>query len=130
MPVSKSIHCPIEVHGSSGYTEAARAEEESFKLDRERAHRIALISWIAIAGNLLLAALKITGGLKAGSLAVLGDGIDSTTDIVASGITGMQLTEVVRAAIGWLMIRLGFLIVVTCISEISLYPNIMFGKPA
>jgi cation diffusion facilitator family transporter len=56
-------------------------------LDRERAERIALISWVAIAGNLVLALLKIIAGLKAGSLAVLGDGIDSTTDIVASGIT-------------------------------------------
>jgi cation diffusion facilitator family transporter len=56
-------------------------------VDSERAGRIALISWIAIAGNLVLAALKIAAGLKAGSLAVLGDGIDSTTDIVASGIT-------------------------------------------
>ena len=45
------------------------------------------ISWIAIAGNLVLALLKIVAGLRAGSLAVLGDGIDSTTDIVASGIT-------------------------------------------
>jgi len=34
-----------------------------------------------------LALLKIIAGLRAGSLAVLGDGIDSTTDIVASGIT-------------------------------------------
>jgi cation diffusion facilitator family transporter len=57
------------------------------RMDRERAARIALISWIAIAGNLVLALLKIIAGLRAGSLAVLGDGIDSTTDIVASGIT-------------------------------------------
>jgi len=55
-------------------------------LDRERAARIELISWIAIVGNLLLALLKIITGIRAGSLAVLGDGIDSTTDIVASGI--------------------------------------------
>ena len=56
-------------------------------MDRERADRIALISWVAIAGNLVLALLKIVAGLSAGSLAVLGDGIDSTTDVVASGIT-------------------------------------------
>jgi len=56
-------------------------------LDRERARRIELISWVAIIGNLLLALLKIIAGIRAGSLAVLGDGIDSTTDIVASGIT-------------------------------------------
>ena len=49
---------------------------------------------------------------------------------VASGITGMTLVEVVRAAVGWLMILLGFLIVVTYIPEISLYlPNLLFGKP-
>jgi C4-dicarboxylate transporter DctM subunit len=49
---------------------------------------------------------------------------------VASGITGMPLVEVVRAAIGWLMILLGFLIVVTYIPEVSLYlPNLLFGKP-
>ncbi len=49
---------------------------------------------------------------------------------VASGVTGMPLTEVVRAAIGWLMILVGFLVVVTYIPEISLYlPNLLFGKP-
>jgi C4-dicarboxylate transporter DctM subunit len=49
---------------------------------------------------------------------------------VASGITGMPLTEVVRAAVGWLMILVGFLIVITYIPEISLYlPNLLFGKP-
>ena len=56
-------------------------------MERERSARIELISWVAIAGNLLLALLKIIAGIRAGSLAVLGDGIDSTTDIVASGIT-------------------------------------------
>ena len=49
---------------------------------------------------------------------------------VASGITGMPLMSVVRAAIGWLMVLLGFLIVVTYIPQISLYlPNLLFGKP-
>jgi len=56
-------------------------------VDKQRASSIAVISWIAIAGNFVLAVLKIAAGLRAGSLAVLGDGIDSTTDIVASGIT-------------------------------------------
>jgi C4-dicarboxylate transporter, DctM subunit len=49
---------------------------------------------------------------------------------VASGITNMSLADVVRASMGWLMILLGFLIVVTYIPEISLYlPNLLFGKP-
>jgi len=48
---------------------------------------------------------------------------------VASGITNMTLVDVVRASVGWLMILLGFLIVVTYIPEISLYlPNLLFGK--
>jgi C4-dicarboxylate transporter, DctM subunit len=48
---------------------------------------------------------------------------------VASGITGMPLLEVVRASMGWLMILLGFLMVVTYIPEISLVlPNALFGK--
>jgi C4-dicarboxylate transporter, DctM subunit len=48
---------------------------------------------------------------------------------VASGITGMPLLEVVKASMGWLMILLGFLMVVTYIPEISLVlPNALFGK--
>jgi C4-dicarboxylate transporter, DctM subunit len=48
---------------------------------------------------------------------------------VASGITGMPLLEVVRASLGWLMILLGFLVVITYIPEISLLlPNALFGK--
>jgi C4-dicarboxylate transporter DctM subunit len=49
---------------------------------------------------------------------------------VASGITGQPLVAVVRAAMPWLMVLLGFLIVVTYIPEISLFlPNLLFGKP-
>lgn len=44
-------------------------------------------SWISIAGNLLLALLKIVLGLIAGSMAVVADGIDSATDIATSFIT-------------------------------------------
>ncbi len=42
---------------------------------------------IAIAGNFALAAAKITIGLLAGSLAVLGDGIDSSTDVVIAAMS-------------------------------------------
>ncbi|GHU72550.1 cation transporter [Spirochaetia bacterium] len=44
-----------------------------------------LIRWAsvtALVGNLLLAALKITEGLRTDSLAVLGDGIDSSVDVL------------------------------------------------
>jgi cation diffusion facilitator family transporter len=39
-------------------------------------------SLIALGGNILLAALKIAVGIYAGSLAVLGDGIDSSVDVL------------------------------------------------
>lgn len=49
---------------------------------------------------------------------------------VASGITGQPLLSVVRASLPWLMVLVGFLIVVTYIPEISLFlPNLLFGKP-
>ena len=44
-------------------------------------------SWLGIAGNLLLAALKVPVGLISGSLAVAGDGIDSLSDVVTSIVT-------------------------------------------
>ena len=44
-------------------------------------------SWIAVIGNTILAILKISVGIISGSLAVLGDGIDTFTDIITSLIT-------------------------------------------
>ena len=41
-------------------------------------------SWISTIGNAILSASKIIIGLWAGSLAVVGDGIDSATDVVIS----------------------------------------------
>ncbi|MDR0749048.1 MAG: cation diffusion facilitator family transporter [Tannerellaceae bacterium] len=41
-------------------------------------------SWISTIGNTVLSAAKIVIGLMAGSLAVLGDGIDSATDVIIS----------------------------------------------
>ena len=41
-------------------------------------------SWISTIGNAILSTSKIIVGLWAGSLAVLGDGIDSATDVVIS----------------------------------------------
>lgn len=45
---------------------------------------IARTSWISMIGNGLLSAAKIVIGLISGSVAVLGDGIDSATDVVIS----------------------------------------------
>jgi len=46
---------------------------------RTRLVKIAAI--IALVGNLVLAAAKLITGFLSGSLAVLGDGIDSSTDV-------------------------------------------------
>jgi C4-dicarboxylate transporter DctM subunit len=48
---------------------------------------------------------------------------------VASIITRMPILAIVRAAMPWLLILLGFLVVVTYIPELSLFlPNRMFGQ--
>ena len=44
-------------------------------------------SWVGIIGNAFLSVIKITAGLLSGSFALLGDGIDSATDIVTSVVT-------------------------------------------
>ncbi len=54
---------------------------------KNRTSAIIKASWISISGNALLSIMKITLGFVAGSMAVVGDGIDSATDIVASVIT-------------------------------------------
>jgi cation diffusion facilitator family transporter len=41
-------------------------------------------SWVSTVGNVILSVAKIVIGLLSGSLAVLGDGIDSATDVVIS----------------------------------------------
>ena len=48
-------------------------------VDRTRIVRSA--SFIALAGNVLLCAVKLTAGFITGSLAVLGDGLDTATDV-------------------------------------------------
>jgi cation diffusion facilitator family transporter len=53
-------------------------------------HRVRLIktaSLIALFGNLALALLKILLGIRSGSRAVVGDGIDSSVDVLISGIS-------------------------------------------
>jgi cation diffusion facilitator family transporter len=52
-----------------------------------RARIIRTASITALLGNTLLASLKIFTGLRAGSLAVLGDGIDSSVDVLISLMT-------------------------------------------
>jgi cation diffusion facilitator family transporter len=54
-------------------------------ISREKEIRNA--SWTGIIGNALLSVLKIVIGLVSGSLAVVADGIDSSSDIITSVIT-------------------------------------------
>jgi len=55
--------------------------------DDRRINIIKRTSWIGIFGNASLALIKIIVGLLSGSVAVVADGIDSSTDIVTSLIT-------------------------------------------
>ena len=57
------------------------------KYIKDRYAAIRRSSWVGIVGNGLLAIMKITFGIIAGSAAVIGDGIDSATDIIGSIIT-------------------------------------------
>ena len=50
----------------------------------KREQKIIRASWWAIAGNFLLAFLKLAAGFISGSYAVIADGIDSLSDIVSS----------------------------------------------
>lgn len=55
--------------------------------DKKRSRLIKQSSLFSGLGNALLAAMKIIVGLSANSLALIGDGIDSTTDVITSIIT-------------------------------------------
>lgn len=54
---------------------------------RDRISRISGASWVGIVGNGILAVGKIVAGIVAGSLAVVGDGIDSITDVATFIVT-------------------------------------------
>lgn len=56
-------------------------------LEKKRAKTIYTSSLIALIGNAVLSAGKVLIGLAANSLAVLSDGIDSATDVIASFVT-------------------------------------------
>ena len=53
-------------------------------MDNSRNSVLIRTSWISTIGNSILSLSKIVIGLMAGSLAVLGDGIDSATDVIIS----------------------------------------------
>ena len=46
---------------------------------------------------------------------------------VTSGVTGMDMVQVIKAALPWLMVLMVFLVIVTYIPQISLFlPQLMF----
>jgi cation diffusion facilitator family transporter len=53
----------------------------------EREQIIKNASWVGIFGNAFLSTIKITAGFISGSLAVVADGIDSSSDVITSVIT-------------------------------------------
>ncbi|MDR2864420.1 MAG: cation transporter, partial [Spirochaetaceae bacterium] len=52
-----------------------------------RARIIKKASIISLLGNLVLALAKIIAGVLSGSFAVIGDGIDTSVDVLISGMT-------------------------------------------
>jgi cation diffusion facilitator family transporter len=66
-------------------------------LDR-RAHLIRIASITALLGNMILAALKIGAGLWGGSLAVVGDGIDSSVDVLIAVMSLIVARIIARPA--------------------------------
>src|SRR5512145_954308 len=53
----------------------------------QREQEIKRASWVGIFGNAFLSVLKVSAGFISGSLAVVADGIDSSSDIITSIIT-------------------------------------------
>jgi cation diffusion facilitator family transporter len=53
----------------------------------EREREIKRASWVGIFGNAFLSVIKILAGFLSGSLAVVADGVDSSSDIITSVIT-------------------------------------------
>jgi cation diffusion facilitator family transporter len=63
-----------------------------------RVRLIKTASFIALFGNLALALLKITLGIRSGSRAVIGDGIDSSVDVLISMISLVVARVISRPA--------------------------------
>lgn len=57
---------------------------------------IIFASWVSIAGNAILALLKLIVGFISGSYAVIADGIDSSADIISSIVTLVAARVVLR----------------------------------
>ncbi|AEF86710.1 cation efflux family protein [Treponema primitia ZAS-2] len=80
---------PSEISGEASPLEAARARKTRL---------INTAAWVALLGNALLAILKIATGIYAESLAVLGDGIDTSVDVLIAVMTLMVAKIISRPA--------------------------------
>ena len=65
-------------------------------MDKKRSDFIVKASWVGIAGNAILAIAKVIAGFLSGSLAVIGDGIDSATDVLTFVITMIAAKFVIK----------------------------------
>jgi cation diffusion facilitator family transporter len=61
---------------------------------------IAAAGWISLFGNLLLTLIKLIAGIRTGSLAVTGDGIDSSTDVIIAIVT-LVISAVIARPSDW-----------------------------
>ncbi len=61
-----------------------QTETQRYNKKREKERALVVTSWVSTVGNSVLAGTKIAVGLVAGSMAVLGDGLDSASDVVIS----------------------------------------------
>lgn len=71
----------------SGNDTLALLEYERMKTKSNKTRLIRTAAIIAIAGNAVLAALKIITGIAANSAALIGDGLDSSADVLISTVT-------------------------------------------
>src|SRR3989338_5273206 len=74
------------------HTANSKKQENREKMTHEKGHSnrhyyITLASWISIGGNFLLGVSKLVAGFYSGSTAVIGDGLDSLSDVLISFIT-------------------------------------------
>jgi len=68
------------------------------KAEPRRADYLRKAALVGIAGNAILAGLKIIAGIVAGSYAVIGDGLDSLADVVTFLITLIAARVTARPA--------------------------------
>jgi cation diffusion facilitator family transporter len=75
-----------------------REETPALPVNSQRVRLIRTASVTALVGNTVLAGIKIAAGVTAGSLAVLGDGIDSSVDVLIAVMSLVVARIIARPA--------------------------------